>query len=592
MRAASLLLALLGLAGAARARGLDELGRLEREAAEEALAARGLTVDPAPDGKVIGAVHVVTLEVFSRRDPLAARLAWANMFHRTTREYVLRREALFRPGDRYDPALVEETTRNLQNPALTSVVVILPVVAPTAGTVDVLIVTRDVWSLRLNTDFEVQEGALILFSASISENNVLGLRKSVALVFDMNQGTMAAGPTYVDRNIAGTRLTLTGYARALFRREDGQAEGSTAGATLAYPLYALSRRWGGSFEVGHGDYVARRFLGTRLRRVDLAETPEVEALPWIYRVRSFGTSAAVVRSFPGAVIQRVSLGHQYSVVRPSFTADFPEDEAARAAFAARVFPRSERVSALVAGYSLFTPRYRVYRDLDTFDLREDYRLGPTAGLRLSRALRPLGSEVEPWGIGVSAGWAAALGGGFQRVSAGWSARVEGGRMTDKGFSAGLYGATPVLAGVVRLLGSLAAGVVLDDTQNALYALGGTTGLRGYTIGDLVGRSHFLGHLEARSMPLRVYSLRVGGVLFYDVGDAATPEVEASGDLARAVRSVLALTPHHDVGFGLRLLIPQFDAYVLRFDWAFATVATENTRPGWPGRMSLGFRQVF
>jgi len=46
----------------------EDLGRLEREALEDALRARGLVVDPAPEGKTIGQIQVVNQEVFSERD--------------------------------------------------------------------------------------------------------------------------------------------------------------------------------------------------------------------------------------------------------------------------------------------------------------------------------------------------------------------------------------------------------------------------------------------------------------------------------------------------------------------------------------------
>src|SRR5205814_3009789 len=127
-------------------------------------------------------------------------------------------------------------------------------------------------------------------------------------------------------------------------------------------------------------------------------------------------------------------------------------------------------------------------------------------------------------------------------------------------------------------------------QNRLYGLGGDSGLRGYTIGDLLGRSEVLAHVEARSMALAVASFRLGGLAFYDVGDAGTPDAGTGVGLVRAVRSVLRLAPKSDVGVGFRLLIPQFNSYVLRFDWAFATQSTSHTRGGWPGRVSIGFRQ--
>src|SRR5689334_15479677 len=113
------------------------LGRLEQESVDDAMKTLGQPlIDPAPQGKTIGRVLVVNEDVFSQRDWYFQLL---NFFHRTTRSYILERELLLKPGDRYDQALVEESMRNLQSPPalviarrqvfqpeLSSVVVILP----------------------------------------------------------------------------------------------------------------------------------------------------------------------------------------------------------------------------------------------------------------------------------------------------------------------------------------------------------------------------------------------------------------------------------------------------------------------------------
>jgi hypothetical protein len=89
------------------------LGPLEKGAVDQALAERELTIDPAPDGKVVGTIHVVNLDVFQSSD--GALLQWFNHFHRTTREHHIRRESLLLPGMAYAGALVDETMRNLRN---------------------------------------------------------------------------------------------------------------------------------------------------------------------------------------------------------------------------------------------------------------------------------------------------------------------------------------------------------------------------------------------------------------------------------------------------------------------------------------------
>jgi hypothetical protein len=569
----------------------SELGRLEREAVDEALAARGLKVDPAPQGKTIGSIQVVNLPVFSGRDWL---FQYFNFLHVTTREVTIRRELLFASGQRYDPALIDESARNLRaDPSYSSVVVIVPVASATPGQVDLLVVTRDVWSLRLNTDFEAQQGKLVYFTGSLAENNLFGRRKRLALVFEMDQGAMAVGPSYVDPNIAGTRLTLSSSVRALFRREGGNLEGSSSSTVFGYPLYSLASRWGASVSVGHADSVARAFTGTDLARVDFRSTPDIkERWPWIYRIRSFGASTSGVRQLGHDIIHRISAGHEYSVVRPSFTADFPDDPEARAEFAREKFPRSERVSDLFVGYSVFDPRYRVYHDLNSFDLREDRRLGGSADARVSVAARALGGEGNFATMGFGLGWAFGALGGYQTAAVRWGTRLEHGRLVDQSFSVGGYAASPVIKRVIRVVANAGAAALLDDTQNTLYTLGGDSGLRGYTIGDRRGQTYALGHLEVRSMALPVASFRLGGLVFCDAGDAGSSDAGGGVALARAFRSLGNLSPKTDVGFGMRLLIPQLNSYVLRLDWAFALQQTERTRPGWPGRISLGFRQVF
>jgi hypothetical protein len=589
MRALVVPALVLALSSTARAFTLDELGALEREAVDEALAGRGLVADPAPEGKRIGQIHVVNQPVFSPRD---WRFQLFNVLHWTTRESIIRREVLFASGQPYDQELLDETTRLLRaDPSYSSVVVIVPVASAVPGSVDLLIVTRDIWSLRLNTDFEAQQGHLVFFTGSLAENNLFGRRKRLALVFEMDQGAMALGPSYVDPNIAGTRLTLSSSVRALFRRDGGNLEGSSSSTVLAYPLYSLASRWAASVSVGHSNSIARAFVGNDLARVDFKDTPEEERWVWMYRVRSAAVTSNVVRRYGRNVIQQISGGHEYSVVRPSFTPDFPEDPQARADFARLLFPRSERVSAVFLGYSLFTPRYRSYRDLNSFDLREDRRLGPSADARISVAARALGGEGDFYRVGAGAGWVFAGKGGYQSVGVRWGARLEGGQMVDHTYSVGTYLASPIIARAFRVVTQANATVLLDDTQRALYSVGGDSGLRGYTIGDQRGQTVAAANLEVRSRPLSVASFRLGGLVFGDVGDAADPTT-GSGTVVRAVRSLRRLSLLADVGVGMRLLIPQLNSYVLRIDWAFPTVSSTLTPAGWPGRISAGFRQVF
>jgi len=567
------------------------LGRLEQESVDDAMRDLGLVREPHPEGKTVGVIHAVNQEVFSRRDWW---FQWFNHFHRTTRPDVLRRELLLQAGEPYDSALVEESLRNLQSPAgvnvagstflppeISSVVAIVPVVSPRPGTVDLLAVTRDVWSLRFNTDFEFQQNTLSFLSTSISENNLLGWRKYFAAGFLLDQGRMGFGPTYFDPNILGSRLTLYLSALAWYARDSSSYEGDSETFSLHYPLYALGRPWGAGVDVIHQDAVSRTFRGNSLTLLPvLLPTGATEPTPAIYRRKVLTVDANAVRSHGLSVVQRVTVGYRFDDRRSSVLSDF-SDPAAAEPFLDQFAPVSERRSEPYVSYDVFTARFAAYRDLDTFDLRENRRLGPSFSVRLAYGLPALGADFRALVLGASAGWVVPIGaGGYAsaQVSASARRRDDTGKLIDQNLSAGIYAASPILGHLVRLVLSAGGDAVRADTFHTRYAVGGSSGLRGYAIGEFQGSTDAVGHLELRSVPLALLSQRLGVLLFYDVGDAAP--------------SLADLVAHHDLGAGLRWLIPQFNSSVVRVDWAFASHRTPYTDPGWPGRITAGFQQIF
>src|SRR5262249_39765075 len=144
------------------------------------------------------------------------------------------------------------------------------------GQVDALLVARDVWSLKLSTRYQILGTQLVSLLVSISENNLFGLRKRVGIVFNMDLGAAEVGPSYYDPNIAGTHLTFTGLARAIFSRADGSLEGSHSDLLLAYPLWNLREVWAGQLHLVHYVGFYRSFVGTGFRTYDDPDTMAVE----------------------------------------------------------------------------------------------------------------------------------------------------------------------------------------------------------------------------------------------------------------------------------------------------------------------------
>ncbi len=550
-----------------------KLGSYERLALRHALKARGLTLEDKPEGKLLGKIIVVNLDVFGKAEGILRLL---NFLHATTREHVIEREVLLRPGQLWDAKRIEETQRRLKDPLFTSLVVVVPVQSEKAARVDLLVVTRDIWSLRMNSAFEYLQGSLIGLQLSVAENNIFGLRKHGAFVFDMNQGSYTLGPQYVDKALGGTRLRLTSRFNAIFSRETSEFEGTSSGTSLSYPLWSLRTKWGGDVSMTQSNYVSRAFLGSELEAVDLEDTAEVEALPRIFEVRSVRLTSRLNRSFGREVKQNFTVGHNLSVFRPGFIEGFEATLAQRDAFAAQVFPRSERLSSVFARYRLFTPDFVIYRNLSSFDLAEDVRLGPDIDMGLSFALKPLGSEVNFTQPDITASYVFDLGGdGFVKASTSASSRFQDGDFLDNLSTTSLKVATPRIANSVRVVGKAHLGILLRERGNARFRLGGDNGLRGYLINEFSGQKQFLSNLEIRSMPLRVLFMRAGGLVFWDMGHTAD--------------RLEQLNMKHSVGFGLRTLVPQLQPIVFRFDWAFPL---EESYAGFPGRISAGVAQVF
>jgi hypothetical protein len=226
-------------------------------------------------------------------------------------------------------------------------------------------------------------------------------------------------------------------------------------------------------------------------------------------------------------------------------------------------------------YSIFTPRYRSFHNIDTYELAEDQQLGPSASVTVGAALHWIGSENNFAPISTSVAWTEAYGGdGLAHVDAGTQHRWDALGVIDQYFTASVKVATPSLSiGRIIVAGDL--GTRWDETQNRFLTAGGDTGLRGYIIGQFMGLRRAVGHVELRTRSTKVWFMRAGAVAFTDFGGAAN--------------TFGSMPLNGDVGIGLRVVIPQTGPLPLLFDWAFAV---NGDRAGWPGRIILGYGQGF
>ena len=540
-------------AGAASCDRLALLGRLERAALIRALRARGLVVDAAPAGKRIGRIFVVTLPPFGKE---VAWLEWANFLHVDTKPGVIAREVLARPGDPWTQEVIEESQRKLRDPLFATVAVIVPVRPATTteggpgdDAVDLLVVNRDIFSLRLNSNYEVQQGQITYLALSLSENNFLGRRLDFRF---------RGGP--------------------IFDRATGDLEGSDAAITLTRPLWSLQSDWSWRVDASHGDTVERSFRGTALRTFDADVTPEDDLVPWRYRLRRWSVGGGVTRAWGDRYEQRLTLGYDLTSRRPSVQDDVvagEPDPAVLAEFTREVLPRSERAGVTSVSYEVFTPRYREYVDIDLFDLAEDVRLGPRLEVGLGAGLGVLGSENRFGRASIEGGWTVPWGGdGLASLAGSFATRLAGGAAIDRTAAATLRVVSPATR-VGRVVGEVRLAGLFREQGNRFFTIGGDSGLRGFPVGAFAGQRRAVAQVEGRTRSIRfLFGIRWGAIAFYDVGHAAD------------TLSQLAL--QHDVGLGIRSLTPQLSRDVFRFDLAVPLTGPDRGAP----RLILGYRQAF
>ncbi len=553
---------------------LERLGDYEREAVRDVLQSRNVAIVDTPEGRTVGDIHVVNLSVFSERD--GEFLQWFNNLHWRTHEEVIRREVVLRPGDDWNDDEVRESERNLRDPRFTSLVVILPVASDDPETVDLLVITRDIWSLRSNTDFELQDTTISTLLLSLTENNMLGRRKILSAEFAMDLGSISVGPRYVDPNVFGSHARLSARANAVVGRRRGVLEGTSAEFELAYPFWRLDQTWGGSLSILHDDRIVRRFRGAQLLPYDAPDTSAREQVPQRYRQRILQIEALGTYGVGTATEHRLSLGYRYQLQRPDLLPGLSASPEVRAAFRRDVLPRSERVSAPVARYEFFVPEWVTYRNVNTYDLPEETRVGPYLTAEAAPSFRGLGASGTFLDLASVIGWHVDIApGAFVRIEGEAESRIRGRGAVDTLLGGTLRAASPLVADAVRVVARSRFDALLDDTQNRLLFAGGREGLRGHPIGAFSGTARSVSNLEIRSAPLKVWFTRAGGVVFWDVAHAAT----------RAA----TLRPRHDIGLGIRVLLPQVNTVPFRLDWAFPIASARST---WPGRFSLGFGQIF
>jgi hypothetical protein len=498
----------------------------------------------------VEAIDVVTLEVIEPRDPAPSFL---NVLHHTTRTSVIEREVLMTRGDRYRQTLCDETARNLRQLAQLSLVICTAAVGSSSDRVRVVVITKDVWSLRLGWAVSSNLGGIEQLQLVPTETNLGGYHQIVLGRYDYEPEAQSFGLGYRIPRLAGQRIAIAADANVDVSRHTGSVEGAAGSVSAGQPLYSTRTEWAWTAGAAARDEIVRRYVNAHLAHYDAKVTPENDAIPWAYRTRRFAQAATVTRSFGWANKLDVTTGAEMNLRVNRAEAPPGADPGAMAEFVGRAVPVSDtRVGPFVQMRTYTTSFLRVL-DFETLGLQEDFRLGHDLWLRVYPVTRALGSSRDFLGTYAGAQYTLPFGDGLARLAVESTVEAEKDRLSDAAVEASIRIVTPRL-GFGRLVYD---GVVLNryrNYSNRSSLLGGGGRLRGYPSNFFVGKDLVASNLEFRTRPLEILSFQLGAAAFYDVGDAA----DGFG----------RLVARSSVGGGLRILFPQLDRVVLRADVGF------------------------
>jgi len=533
---------------AARAPAASYQGSLVARALRDS----ALALDPAPAGKTIERIVIANHPVVDPGEPWPR---WLNHLHKTTLPGVIRKELLFSVGDAWDRKTVDESERNLRSYLCLSAARIVAARGSSPGSVVALVVTKDLWSLRPDVDAEVVGTRLDHLLISPSENNLNGRARVLELGYERFPASTSLAVTYGDRRVGGRRVSLAAVQSLSWSRASSP-EGYESGFTLSRPLYQLDQEWSwsASFDTRLG--VFRQYRGGSVAGIHMYSTGT--ELPLSYRYRSTTPAVEVTRATGRSVKQAVTLGVETDTERydpPAFAS--PPDTVSLAEFRRRVLPRSAHAGVLIGGYQLFEPRYAKLVNIDTFELTEDFRLGPSLSAQVLVALPALGFSDEYVNPTITASSVWAFGDDYLLASASAGARHENGAVpgtswVDRSWTVSMRNISP-LFGSFRLHTAARLTRRTDERSQSLDPLGGEGSLRGYPSGYFTGSQLWGANVELRSTPADVRSVRLGFAAFVDAGDAWTPPERARF--------------HGSMGAGLRLGFPEFNGPVTRIDFA-------------------------
>jgi outer membrane protein assembly factor BamA len=489
---------------------------------------------------VIGEIRVVTENVFDTTDPKENNSFFrlANALHIQSRDGVIRRALLFKPGDTVSVRVIEETERLLLANHYLYEVKFQPI-AYHDGVVDIEVMTRDTWSLDFGIRASRQGGANSS-GLEITDRNLLGTGTTLSFGRSNDVDRSSSEFLFSNDRVFGTWTSVL-YSHSF------NSDGRSDAAAVVRPFYALDTRWAAGVTASTYDRIDSIYNAGNIISQYRHQQSQAEVFG--------GWSAGLVDGW----VQRYSLG--LSAKDDAYATE-------PGLVAPGQLPTAQKLVGPFVRFQLVEDRFEKQLNRNLIGRPEFFALGLASTVQLGWASTGLGSSLDAlvYSASISRGFEP---GPEQTLMA--QAQISG-QYTDGQVQRQQTGAATqyYLPQGKRWLfyAAAAADVLTNPDVNDALLLGGDNGLRGYPLRYQSGTRRALFTVEERAYSdIYLWQLfHVGGAAFFDTGRAW------GGD------NVNAGNPGwlSDAGFGLRFVASRSaTGSVLHVDIAFPLNATAD-----------------
>jgi hypothetical protein len=485
------------------------------------------------EGYVIGEVALDKADVFDLSNPEENRWLYraANRYHIITLDKTIAKQLLFETGDRFDARVIEESERILRRNKYLYDAAIEPVRAAD-GKVDLVVSTRDVWSLSPELSLS-RTGGETRTRIGLEEFNLLGRGQRLRILRDDDVDRTETAIDFSDQHVGRSWVSLVA-------QYSDNSDGRSSTLSAIRPFYALDARWSAGAYLRIDDRRDRIYQNAE----PAADYRHERDFAWLYGGWSKGLNRGKVRRWTAGMVYD---DNQFSPA--------PETTLAE------VLPEDRKLVYPYLGFELVEDGYVTASNHDQIDRTEDFQMGLQVRASLGWADTAFGSDRDAaiFSMSASDGFGS-LDQTALLLSATTQGRVESGSLANTLLSVDArfyHRQSAKRTFYAAVSGTVGESLDLDN----LVEIGGDTGLRGYPLRYQVGESKALATVEQRYYtdwyPFRL--ARVGGAIFADVGRVWGPN-----PLGPDNRGWLT-----DVGFGLRLAVTRISAgRVVHIDVAF------------------------